>query len=166
MAVRTTSISKGEQDADVHSDGALGWWGFNLKAVAAALLVITSMTAQAAEPETLTLACQGTQTKLTELTDAKPESQSISMGIVVNLTARTVEGFIPPGVGEFPVKIDAINQVTVSFGGYKDGWRVVGGIDRVTGDVDATIECRNQKTGNLISGAGYSLKCKPAKRMF
>jgi hypothetical protein len=125
-----------------------------------AMVAGLSMTAQAAEPATLTLACQGTQTKLTELTDAKPESQSISMGIIVNFTARTVEGFVT----HFPVKIDAVNEAFVSFHGYKDGWRVFGGIDRVTGDVDATIEFRNQ--GTLTSGLGYSLKCKPTQRMF
>jgi hypothetical protein len=70
------------------------------KGTAAALLVV-AVTAQAAEPSTLTLACQGTQTKLTELTDAKPESQSISMGIIVNFTARTVEGFIPLALASF-----------------------------------------------------------------
>ena len=57
--------------------------------------------AQAAEPETLTLACQGTVTNNTS--DAKPEQ--ITMGIVVNFTARTVAGFTYPGLEEFPIVI-------------------------------------------------------------
>ena len=43
-----------------------------------------SMTAQAAEPSTLTMACKGTVTDL-RTPDAKPEP--ISMGIIANLTA-------------------------------------------------------------------------------
>jgi hypothetical protein len=128
-----------------------------------AIVAAVSMTAQAAD-SILTLACEGTETNLTELTDAKPESRSISMGIIVNFTARTVEGFNPPG--GFPVKIDGVNEVMVSFNSYKGGWRVFGSIDRVTGAVEATIELRNQKTGNLVSGNGYALKCRPAQRMF
>jgi hypothetical protein len=46
-----------------------------------------SMTAQAAD-ETLTLACQGTATDITLPVDGKPEP--VSMGIIINFTARTV----------------------------------------------------------------------------
>jgi hypothetical protein len=46
------------------------------------------MTAQAAD-SALTLACQRTMTS--GLEDAKPEP--VSMGIIVNFTARTVTGF-------------------------------------------------------------------------
>jgi hypothetical protein len=49
------------------------------------------MTAQAAEPETLTLACQGTR-----IITTKPEP--ISMGIIVNFTKNTVQGFGSPGL--------------------------------------------------------------------
>jgi hypothetical protein len=52
--------------------------GFNMKAATAALLVVVSMTAQAAEPAMLALACEGTTTDVTQTdgkpkTDAKPE---------------------------------------------------------------------------------------------
>jgi hypothetical protein len=63
----------------------------------AALLVVTSMTAQAAEPVTLTLACEGTVTDISQPVDGKPEPTS--MGIIVNFTARTVAGL------DFPLKI-------------------------------------------------------------
>lgn len=62
------------------------------------------MTAQAAD-STLTLACQGTATSGTG--DPEP----ISMGIIVNFTNRTVEGF------GYPVKITDVSEVTVTFGG-------------------------------------------------
>jgi len=60
-----------------------------MNATAAALLVVAGMTAQAAEPETLTLACKGTTTAGYE--GAKPEP--ISMGIIVNFSTGTVQGF-------------------------------------------------------------------------
>jgi hypothetical protein len=87
-----------------------------MKTTAAALLVVTSMTAQAAVPETLTLACQGTTTS--GLEDAKP--QPVSMGIIVNFTNRTVQGFGDPNFMDYPVKITAWNDVTVAFGGSLD----------------------------------------------
>jgi hypothetical protein len=49
--------------------------------------------AQAAD-ETLTLACQGTT--ISDLENAKPEP--VSMGIIVNFTNRTVQGFGAPGI--------------------------------------------------------------------
>lgn len=58
-----------------------------------AMVAGLSMTARAAEPATLTLACTGTATSETE--DAKPEP--VSMGIIVNFTAGTVNGFTYPG---------------------------------------------------------------------
>jgi len=80
-------------------------------------MVVALSTAQAAEPQTLTLACQGTTTS--GLEDAKPEP--VSMGIIVNFTNRTVQGFDQVGLfGElidYPVKITAWNDVTVVFKG-------------------------------------------------
>ncbi len=55
--------------------------------------MVASPTAQAADT-TLTLACQGTV--ISDLENAKPEP--VSMGIIVNFTNRTVQGFGAPGV--------------------------------------------------------------------
>jgi len=90
-----------------------------MKTTAAALLVVTGMVAQADEPKTLTLACQGAWTD-SMIADDKP--QTISMGIVVNFTDRTVQGFGDPGsflgiVDYYPVKITGWDDVTVSFEG-------------------------------------------------
>ena len=52
-----------------------------------AMVAGLSMTAQAAEPATMTLACKGTVTDL-RTPNAKPEP--LSMGIIVNFTARTI----------------------------------------------------------------------------
>ena len=70
-----------------------------MNTTAAALLVVAglSMTAQAAEPATLTLACKGTVTD-TSKPNAKPEP--LSMGIIVNFTARTILGLAGPGSTE------------------------------------------------------------------
>ena len=126
----------------------------------AALLVVAglSMTAQAADT-TLTLACQGTATSGTQ--DTKPEP--ISMGIIVNFTNYTVQGF------GYPVKITDVNEVTVAFEGSKPlgatVWSAWGSIDRVTGDVEASSTMTATKTGNILM-TNYALKCRPAQRMF
>jgi hypothetical protein len=105
------------------------------------------VTAQAADT-TLTLACQGTTTS--GLEDVKPEP--ISMGIVVNFTKLTVQGFNDPSFMDYPVKITAWNDVTVVFAGSSDVLKVStsstrGTIDRVTGDVEATSMVTDNKTG-------------------
>jgi hypothetical protein len=129
-----------------------------------AVVACLSMIAQAAD-ETLTLACKGTATDATQ-TDAKPEPHS--MGIIVNFTARSVAGFTYPGFDDFPVKISAVNDVTIAFDGSNSNgsWTISGSIDRVTGDVDATSIVMNLKTRDVVSATGYALKCRPTQRMF
>jgi hypothetical protein len=126
-----------------------------------AMVAGLSMTAQAAEPATLTLACKGTVTDMTP--NAKPEP--LSMGLIVNLTARTILGSAGPGSGT-PVDILFMDDVTVTFfGSYSDQyrrWRLSGTIDRVTGDLEATNINEMEKT----SSESWTLKCKPAQRMF
>ena len=136
-----------------------------MKTTAAALLVVTSMTAQAAEPETLTLACNGTVTD-----DDKPEP--VSMGIVVDFANRTVQDFLTPGDGlavYYPVNITGWDDVTVSFrgsGSDKIGSSSIRGtMDRVTGDVSALL-LLSSDTNKLISALKYGLKCTPAQRKF
>src|SRR5262245_66326907 len=82
---------------------------------AAALLLLAwgfAATAQA-QPATLRLACQGTTTDSSE-PDAK--KYTVSMGIVVNFTDHTVQGFYLPELLEIHVKITAANKV-VALGG-------------------------------------------------
>jgi hypothetical protein len=122
--------------------------------------------AHAAEPTgTLALACNGTTTDITP-PDAKPEP--ISMGIMVNFTTRTVQGFGSPGSADIPVNIHGVNDVTITFGGQGSDQfakTTIGGeIDRVTGDTVATLMLQTH-SGRLY-GATYSLKCGPAQRMF
>jgi hypothetical protein len=133
-----------------------------MKATAAALLVMASMTAQAAEPATLTLACQGT---VTNVMAAKPKPEPVSIGIIVNFTGGTVEGF-----GAFPAKIRTVKEVTVGFERdfeQSSIWTIYGSIDRVTGDVQAAVrEWSRIETSKFVSWVEYFLKCKPAQRMF
>jgi hypothetical protein len=72
--------------------------------IALAMTLVGLSTAQAADT-TLTLACQGTVTETMMDEEKKPEP--ISMGIIVNFTNSTVQGFgnRDPRYGEdFPVK--------------------------------------------------------------
>jgi hypothetical protein len=81
------------------------------------MVAALTMTAQAADT-ILTLACQGTTTITTE-EDAKPEP--ISMGIIINFATRMVQGFGgDPSLGEYPVTITGMNDVTVAFGGFQN----------------------------------------------
>jgi hypothetical protein len=114
-----------------------------------------------AEPVDLTLACQGTMTDAA-MTDAKPEP--VSIGVVVNFTTRTVEGFHEPLLFNSPMKITAMNDVTVVFKGFFDrGLGVTrstsGAIDRVTGDVEGGSVLSSRT--NIVSSITYSLKCRP-----
>ena len=84
---------------------------FATAAIVALCAVGSPHMAQAAEPETQTLACQGTVTNNIK-PDAKPEQ--ITMGIVVNFTAQTVAGFTYPGLEEFPVVIRAASEVLIA----------------------------------------------------
>jgi hypothetical protein len=61
-------------------------------------------TGQAADT-TLTLACQGTATDITQPVDGNPEPTS--MGIIINFTARTVAGL------DFPLKITSSDETVV-----------------------------------------------------
>ena len=61
-----------------------------------AMIICLPMTARAADT-TLTLACEGTTTdKMKDAKDAKPAP--ISMGIIVNFTNGTIQGFGYPGL--------------------------------------------------------------------
>ena len=134
---------------------------------AVTLLVVGFSTAQA-EPGTLTLACTGTTT----FPMGPPSHQPVSMGIIVNFTARYVQGldFGYPGLDDFPVKITAMNDVTVEFSGSQrrspSRWTIDGSIDRVTGDLNATSTMRNIMSNEIVAEQTYALKCRPAQRLF
>jgi hypothetical protein len=125
-----------------------------------ALIVVGLSTAKAADA-ILTLACQGTI--VTSKEDAKPAS----MGIIINFTNRTVQGFGPL----YPVKVTYWDDINVAFAGSLDiqtpvpVMSITGRIDRVTGDVEATETTMGEK-GNMLFSTSYALKCRPAQRMF
>ena len=127
-----------------------------------ALAGLSMSAAQSAEPTgTLTLACEGTAINL--VPDAKPIS--VSMGIIVDFADRTVKGFTTTPTDE--VKVDSVNEMTIAFSGSGLGkWTINGKIDRVTGALEATTRISDPVTHRIAGGANYSLKCKPAQRMF
>jgi hypothetical protein len=118
-----------------------------------------AMPAQAAEEGVLALACQGIQA--TKWGAGAPFREPISMGVIVNLTARTIEGL--PGSEDFPVKIMVANKATIQFSGSSDttatATKYTGGINRVTGEAWAI-------TSKGPAQISYSLECKPTQRMF
>jgi hypothetical protein len=72
---------------------------------------------------------------------------------------------------DYPVNITGANEVTVAFVGRRErgGFAndsTMGSIDRVTGDLEATLTTTDAKTGKTITSTSYALKCRPAQRMF
>jgi len=127
------------------------------RTVGAVLILGLSFTTGAqAQPDTLTLACKGTLTT-TSQSDTKPAT--ISMGLIIDFTSKTVQGF-----GDIPVKITEVTDVSVWFFGQQNpsAPSINGGIDRVTGDVEATYVMHEPINFSAI----YTLQCRPAQRMF
>jgi len=84
------------------------------------LLLLAGLSiAQAAEPTgTLTLACQGTATDKTNLTEpASPKP--ISMGLILDFTSKTVAGFerVFPNFSAAVVKIISVDDTSIGFSG-------------------------------------------------
>jgi hypothetical protein len=129
-----------------------------------ALVAALSMTVQAAD-ETLTLACKGTVQR------NAMKSEPVSMGIIVNFTARTITGFTLP-TEKLPLTMLNFNDTTVQFSGSDSSSSLIidGIIDRVTGDLEATAIRQPQPSITETKAATtierYSLKCRPAQRMF
>jgi hypothetical protein len=107
---------------------------------------------------TLALVCEGTVADKINL-DAKPEP--ISMGIMVNLTARTVTGFRD---ANFSIAITSIDDLRILFRGLNSDpasfAAVYGSIDRLTGAVEATTD----GLPTLSSLTRYSLRCDESDR--
>src|SRR5262245_42735883 len=97
------------------------------RVIALTVMLVGLPTAQAAD-ETLTLACQGMATDITQPVDGNPEPTSL--GIIINFAARTVRGL------DFPLKITSSDETVVFFEGSHDTERtfrkISGSIDRVT----------------------------------
>src|SRR3974390_3806163 len=114
------------------------------------LLLAWSCTAIAqAPPSTLTLACKGTAT---DSLDPSEKDDLALMGIIVNFTDSTVQGFgYPNGSFNHPVMITTADNVTVGFYGEQEGVlssreSIIGSVDRVTGEVEATLLLVDQRT--------------------
>jgi len=137
-----------------------------MNSVGAIVLLTWSFASAQAQPTTLTLACKGTMTEY-RLQGATLE-QPVSMGIVVNLADRTVQGFGFPFDAE-PLKVGYVNDVEVRFGGQQETLvqsTINGSINRVTGELGATWSFVDKKTGNLEPHMAYTLQCRPTQRMF
>jgi hypothetical protein len=121
------------------------------------------LTTEQATDTTLTLACQGTAT-FTTWKDPKPEP--VSMGIIVNFTARTVTGF----EDDYPVTITAFDDLHISFSGSRGNrWTIEGSMDRVTGDMKAswtTWDLTTELKYKVAWSQLLTLRCRPAQRMF
>jgi hypothetical protein len=128
------------------------------------IIVVASTMSQAVEPAKLLLACRGE----THYLEAGSQSLPVPLEISVNLADRTVQGFRYPE--DFPIKIIDIKETTIAFHGssrhapgatYR---QINGGIDRVTGDGEATSDVTSWRESK--ASAMHSLKCKPAQRRF
>jgi hypothetical protein len=119
-------------------------------------------TAQAADT-TLTLACQGAAIMSGDIGDTGP----VSMGLVVNLTTRTVHGFREQFVRdgyETELKITEVKEAILVLRGPtgSTGVSVSGFMDRMSGDMTVTV---SQEPPAAFTKT-YTLKCTPVQRMF
>jgi hypothetical protein len=134
-----------------------------LREVLFGMRLLAFTVSQGAEPAKLVLACKGHTNYLGE-----SQSLPVSLGIVVNLADRTVQGFRYPE--DFLIKITDINETTIVFHGFSRHApgatyrQINGGIDRVTWDVEATSDVTSWRESK--ASAIHSLKCRPTQRMF
>jgi hypothetical protein len=134
-----------------------------LRQILLGVFMVSSTMSRAAEPAKL-LACQGH----TQYLEADSHLSSVSLGIVVNLADRTVQGFRYPE--DFPIQITHITETMIIFHGstsHAPGttYRQINGrIDRVTGDAQTTSDVTTWTESEAI--AIHSLKCKPAQGIF
>ena len=99
-----------------------------------ALAALPISTARAAEPAgTLTLACQGTQTRWTA---EGMKSEQVTMTLVVDFQKKTVVGF--PGTDP-PVNINNSDEMTISFSRDVGSSRFNGIIHRMRSTVDCCL---------------------------
>jgi hypothetical protein len=134
-----------------------------MKPTAAALFALPGLliaTAWAAEPTgTLTLACRGEKIWW-GAPNTDPVKEQVSMGIIVNFAAWTVNGLGGDWRGAIP--IHTITETAITFFAERQDVPVeasiIGTIDRITGDVDAGITASG--SSGKVSML-YSLKCKP-----
>jgi hypothetical protein len=115
-----------------------------------ALAGLSISTAHAPE-RAVVLVCEG---KVTQPPGSKPEP--VSIGIVINFTARTVTW--PDASGFFPLAITKLNEETVDFRGSNGSRTITGSINRKTGDTDAILTLREDPKTRRINH--YSLKCR------
>jgi hypothetical protein len=92
------------------------------------------MPLQAAEPDTLTLSCKGTQTN-----KIGPKIEpDVSITFIFNLATGRVSSSID-AFGELTIKILSATDVTILFAGDSPGWGFGGVVDRVTGEMKAAV---------------------------
>jgi hypothetical protein len=126
------------------------------------LVIVLSFTIQeaCADPETLTLSCDGKLTNtMSSDNDTKTETVT-KMGLLVNLAEGTVMGF------GTPARIEKTDTVSVNFVGDSGGSSVQGTVDRITGGVIASTQLYSASAKKLISSYNWDLHCKPTKRVF
>jgi hypothetical protein len=135
-----------------------------------AAVILASQIAEAHQPNTLTLECEGAITLRYPISGYPDEKSPTSMGIIINFTTRTVQGFGILGK-ENQLPITAADDVTILFYGYTsprdppaEAW-IMGEINRVTGAVHATEFLDDNQKNERLSVTIYELKCRPTERM-
>jgi hypothetical protein len=125
-----------------------------MKLTTATLLVLAGLLiaiARATEPtETLTLACQGTQTRYAA---EGMRSEQIAITLIVDFRKGTIVGF--PG-SNAPVNISNSDEVMISFSRDGVNSRFNGIIDRKRKTVDGV----NMSLDTNMPDFGYAMKCK------
>jgi hypothetical protein len=135
-----------------------------MKLISAALLsILPLLPVQAQQQNSITLSCNGTSKLMTASDDMKPDPIT-SLGIIVNLSERTVSfsGYTVPIEKADSTTVTFSGQQTLSYRGMKlKPITIDGTIDRVTGA--ASVMFLHEQVGNNNT---WELLCRPATRLF
>jgi hypothetical protein len=138
--------------------------GFEIGKLAVSIAAIaTSVSPACAAPATMTLTCKGATTSY-----QTKQPDPISLGLIVDLSKKTIKGFPFPG----DVEITQVTEVHVLFRATMGNMVLDGAIDRITGDVEgysavykSLLTTEMLKPGNVTGGYNFALKCKPTQRV-
>jgi hypothetical protein len=116
------------------------------------LMIVVSIQEACAEPETLTLSCDGTLTNMMSTSDSDNKTEAFTkMGLLVNLAEGTVLGITPAA------RIKKTDAVSVEFAGEIGGASVSGTIDRITGSVLASTYTYNASLKRIIASNNWDM---------
>ena len=126
----------------------------------ASLSIVLATVSHAQQPTLLNFACTG---KMTDAMTGDKGQPIENLGLVVNLTAKTVS------FGGYSAPFNTVDLANIYFTGKNRNTlgmdvTVDGNLDRVTGAVDVTVITTASE--KVVTTSYWNMVCKPATRLF